>query len=73
MVIKNLNDYGFFTKNRTYVIAEIGINHRGDVEIAKKLIDSAHRAGVDAVKFQTYKTEKRAPKDNKDIFKILKV
>ena len=72
MVIKNLNDYGFFTKNRTYVIAEIGINHRGDVEIAKKLIDSAHRAGVDAVKFQTYKTEKRAPKDNKDIFKILK-
>lgn len=72
MVIKNLNDYGFFTKNRTYVIAEIGINHRGDVEVAKKLIDSAHRAGVDAVKFQTYITEKRVPQDKKDIFKILK-
>ncbi|MCJ7570114.1 MAG: N-acetylneuraminate synthase, partial [Anaerolineales bacterium] len=36
----------------TYVVAEIGINHNGDLEIAKRLIDAAHRAGVDAVKFQ---------------------
>ena len=72
MVIKNLKEYGFNTNNRTYVIAEIGINHRGDVEIAKQLIDSAVRAGVDAVKFQTYITEKRAPKGNDEIFKILK-
>ena len=35
-----------------YVIAEIGINHNGDVEIAKKLIDLAAGAGCDAVKFQ---------------------
>jgi N-acetylneuraminate synthase len=35
-----------------YVIAEIGINHNGDVEIAKKLIDLAVDAGCDAVKFQ---------------------
>ena len=35
-----------------YVIAEIGINHNGDVEIAKQLIDVAARAGCDAVKFQ---------------------
>src|SRR5436853_4493377 len=35
-----------------YVIAEIGINHNGDVEIAKKLIDLAADAGCDAVKFQ---------------------
>lgn len=35
-----------------YVIAEIGINHNGDVEIAKKLIDVAVTAGCDAVKFQ---------------------
>ena len=34
------------------VIAEIGINHNGDMQVAKKLIDSAHRAGCDAVKFQ---------------------
>ncbi len=36
----------------TYVVAEIGINHNGDVEIAKKLIAAAKDAGVDAVKFQ---------------------
>ena len=36
----------------TYVVAEIGINHNGDVEIAKQMIDAAVHAGVDAVKFQ---------------------
>lgn len=36
----------------TYVIAEIGINHNGDVHIAKQMIDAAVHAGVDAVKFQ---------------------
>ena len=36
----------------TYLIAEIGINHNGDLEIAKKLIDEAVKAGFDAVKFQ---------------------
>ncbi len=35
-----------------YVIAEIGINHNGDIEIAKKLISLAKRCGCDAVKFQ---------------------
>ena len=35
-----------------FVIAEIGINHNGDLEIAKKLIDGAVEAGCDAVKFQ---------------------
>tara|TARA_B000000475_G_scaffold224007_1_gene187733 strand:- start:1368 stop:2201 length:834 start_codon:yes stop_codon:yes gene_type:complete len=35
-----------------YIIAEIGINHNGDIEIAKKLIDAACDAGCDAVKFQ---------------------
>jgi len=72
MVIKNLKEYGFNTKNRTYIIAEIGINHRGSVEVAKELIDSAVRVGVDAVKFQTYLTEQRISKQNKELFKILK-
>jgi len=35
-----------------YVIAEIGINHNGDLEVAKQMIDAAVHAGVDAVKFQ---------------------
>lgn len=35
-----------------YLIAEVGINHNGDLEIAKQLIDVAHGAGFDAVKFQ---------------------
>jgi len=39
-------------KRPTFVIAEIGINHNGDVKIAKKLIDEAEKAGFDAVKFQ---------------------
>ena len=34
------------------IIAEVGINHNGDIETAKKLIDAAHEAGADAVKFQ---------------------
>ena len=72
MVIKKLKDFGFNTENRTYIIAEIGINHRGDINIAKQLIDSAVRSGVDAVKFQTYITEQRAPKGNDEVFKILK-
>jgi N-acetylneuraminate synthase len=39
-------------KNKVFVIAEIGINHNGDLNIAKKLIDGAVVAGCDAVKFQ---------------------
>jgi N,N'-diacetyllegionaminate synthase len=71
-MVENLKEYGLNTTARTYVIAELGINHSGNIEVAKKLIDSAVRAGVDAVKLQTYLTEKRAPKDNQVIFDILK-
>ena len=69
--MKNLKKYGFSTDNKVYVIAEIGLNHGGDINTAKQLIDSASRTGVDAVKFQTYLTEKRVPK-NSPIFDILK-
>lgn len=38
--------------NKIFFIAEIGINHNGDLSVAKSLIDNAKEAGFDAVKFQ---------------------
>ena len=46
-----------------FIIAEIGINHNGDLEIAKKLIKAAAEAGCDAVKFQKRTPEVCVPKD----------
>ena len=43
--------------NESYVIAEAGVNHNGDIKLAKQLIDVAKDAGADAVKFQTFKAE----------------
>jgi len=40
-----------------YIIAEAGVNHNGQLDLAFKLCDEAKKAGVDAVKFQTWKTE----------------
>ena len=41
-----------------FIIAEAGVNHNGDVELAKRLVDVAAEAGTDAVKFQTFKAER---------------
>ena len=43
--------------SRVFVIAEAGVNHNGDIEIAKQLIDAASEAGADAVKFQTFQAD----------------
>ncbi|WP_455757088.1 N-acetylneuraminate synthase family protein [Sulfurimonas sp.] len=40
-----------------FIIAEVGINHNGDINIAKQMIDEAKNAGVDCVKFQTFKAQ----------------
>ena len=56
------------TKNKMgqelYVIAEIGVNHGGNINLAKKLIDLAKKGGAHAAKFQSYKAHKIAAKDS---------
>ena len=51
--------------NKVIIIAEAGVNHNGDIELAKKLIDAAVEAGVDFVKFQTFKSENLVSKEAK--------
>ena len=56
------------TKNNpVYIIAEIGINHNGDLDIAKKLIDIAKVAGCDAVKFQKRNPDVCVPEHQKSV------
>ncbi|ADA66516.1 N-acylneuraminate-9-phosphate synthase [Thermotoga petrophila RKU-10] len=50
--------FGVDINERPLIIAEIGINHNGDVELAKKMIDAAAEAGADVVKFQTFSPER---------------
>ena len=44
--------------NPTYIVAEIGMNHNGSLELAKEMIRLAADAGTDAVKFQSFNTKK---------------
>ena len=44
--------------NKTLIIAEAGVNHNGDISLAKKLIDIAAQAGADIVKFQTFNADR---------------
>lgn len=53
----------------TFIIAEIGLNHNGDIEIAKKLIDAATLAGCDAVKFQKRTPELCVPVEQRDMMR----
>jgi len=52
-----------------YIIAEIGINHNGDLDLAKRLIDAAVLAGCDAVKFQKRTPELCVPLQQREIMK----
>ena len=55
--------------NKIYVIAEIGINHNGSLEIAKQLIDIAKVAGCDVVKFQKRNPDVCVPDHQKNIIR----
>ena len=48
--------------DRVLIIAEAGVNHNGSIEIAKQMVDKAVDAGVDIIKFQTFKSEKLVSK-----------
>ena len=67
MKLKNFN-----LKKKVFIIAEVGNNHEGNFSIAKKLVRLAAKAGADAVKFQTFRTENFIRKKDIKRFKQLK-
>ena len=52
-------------RNRVFIIAEAGVNHNGDLSLARRLVDAAADAGADAVKFQTFKAANLASRQAK--------
>jgi N,N'-diacetyllegionaminate synthase len=62
----------FNLNKKIFIIAEAGNNHEGNFNTAKKLIDLAAKAGADAIKFQTFKTENFINKTDKKRFRQLK-
>ena len=58
-------------KNNVYVIAEAGVNHNGNLNIAKKLILAAKGSGADAIKFQNFTDFKKCNQGTNSIFKII--
>ncbi len=63
--MKKLSLNGIIIGNNApvFLIAEAGVNHNGNLSIAKKMVDLAESVGVDAIKFQTFKTERLILKD----------
>ena len=55
-----------------YVIAEAGVNHEGDIDIARRLIDEAKEGGADAIKFQTYKASTIASENSPSYWDLTK-
>lgn len=62
-----LNQRWVGDRHPVYIIAEIGINHNGDLDIARQLIEGAAKAGCDAVKFQKRTPDLCVPQDQRDI------
>jgi len=59
-----LGDRVIYPDSKPYIIAEIGVNHEGSMDTAKKLIDMAKEGGADAAKFQSYKADTLASKNS---------
>ena len=59
-----INEFQIGNNLNPYIIAEIGVNHEGDLDLAKRLIDEAAEGGAHAAKFQSYKAEKIASKNS---------
>ncbi len=60
------------TREKTFVIAEVGNNHEGDFALAKDMVHLAAESGADAVKFQTFRTEQFIARDDESRFQRLK-
>ena len=61
----NISGFNIGEGESTFIIAEIGLNHNGDLALAKRLIDLAIENGANAVKLQSYKSKHRVAKDGK--------
>ena len=65
----NIDDFEITEDGKPYLIAEIGINHNGDLQIAKKLIDAANATGWNAVKFQKREPDISVPEAQKSVMR----
>ena len=63
----HIGDYVISETSRPYMIAEIGINHNGDINIAKKLMDAANATGWNNVKYQKRTPELAVPEAQKSV------
>ena len=61
----------FSTENEVFIIAEIGNNHEGKLDLAVRMVEEAKKAGVNAVKFQTFRTEHYVSRRDSERFKRL--
>ncbi len=69
MTTRSIGDRTVGSDQPCYVIAEIGINHNGDLDVARRLIDVAADVGCDAVKFQKRTPELCVPPDQRDVLR----
>ena len=61
-----------FKEKSVYIVAEIGVNHEGNLKKAEEMIKLAKESGVDAVKFQTFKAEKYVSINQMERFRRVK-